>query len=54
MRVAVFSTKSYDKEFLERANAEFQHELAFYEPRLTREAGECRNEINIEQLRKGA
>lgn len=37
MKVAVFSTKSYDKEFFERANGEFRHELTFYEPRLTRE-----------------
>jgi D-lactate dehydrogenase len=33
MRVAVFSTKAYDREFLERANAG-RHELRFLEPRL--------------------
>ena len=36
MRVAVFSTKAYDREFLERANAD-RHELRFLEPRLSAE-----------------
>jgi D-lactate dehydrogenase len=36
MRVAVFSTKSYDREFLDRANAG-RHELRFLEPRLSAE-----------------
>lgn len=40
MRVAVFSTKSYDREFLTHANADAGHELVFYEPRLTRQT--CR------------
>ena len=35
MRVAVFSTKPYDEEFLRAANAEGGHELIFLEPRLT-------------------
>jgi D-lactate dehydrogenase len=35
MRVAVFSTKPYDREFLERCNARHGHELQFLEPRLT-------------------
>jgi len=35
MKVAVFSTKSYDRTFLETANAEYGHELVFFEPRLT-------------------
>src|SRR5215475_7743165 len=35
MRVAVFSTKNYDREFLETANATCGHELVFFEPRLT-------------------
>lgn len=35
MKVAVFSTKSYDKQFLEAANADYGHELVFFEPRLT-------------------
>lgn len=34
MRVAVFSTKSYDREFLLEANEEANHELVFYESRL--------------------
>ncbi|HIK10470.1 MAG TPA: 2-hydroxyacid dehydrogenase [Oscillatoriaceae cyanobacterium M33_DOE_052] len=35
MKVAVFSTKSYDRQFLEAANATYGHELVFFEPRLT-------------------
>ncbi len=34
MKVAVFSTKRYDREFLEAANAG-QHEMRFFEPRLS-------------------
>ncbi|MBX3467458.1 MAG: 2-hydroxyacid dehydrogenase [Planctomycetes bacterium] len=34
MRVAVFSTKGYDREFLTAANAPHGHELTFFEPRL--------------------
>jgi D-lactate dehydrogenase len=37
MRVAIFSTKSYDRVFLEAANAACGHELVFFEPRLTEE-----------------
>ncbi|MBE9121002.1 2-hydroxyacid dehydrogenase [Tychonema sp. LEGE 07199] len=36
MKVAVFSTKSYDRTFLEAANSG-QHELVFFEPRLNLE-----------------
>ncbi|NUQ63367.1 MAG: 2-hydroxyacid dehydrogenase [Pirellulales bacterium] len=35
MKVAVFSTKPYDREFLAAANATAGHELVFFEPRLT-------------------
>ncbi len=35
MRVAVFSTKPYDRHFLDAANASARHELAYLEPRLT-------------------
>jgi hypothetical protein len=35
VRVAVFSTKNYDRVFLETANATYGHELVFFEPRLT-------------------
>ena len=35
MKVAVFSTKSYDRTFLEDANTQSKHELVFFEPRLT-------------------
>lgn len=34
MRVAVFSTRPYDRQFLERANAAGRHELVFHESRL--------------------
>ncbi|MEC4816749.1 MAG: 2-hydroxyacid dehydrogenase [Scytonema sp. PMC 1069.18] len=37
MKVAVFSTKAYDRQFLEAANSQNQHELVFYEPRLNRD-----------------
>ena len=37
MRVAVFSTKNYDRMFLEGASATYGHELVFFEPRLTQE-----------------
>lgn len=35
MKVSVFSTKPYDRHFLEAANADASHELIFFEPRLT-------------------
>ena len=34
MRVAVFSTKPYDRQYLSEANAAFGHELVFLEPKL--------------------
>ncbi|MEQ9667820.1 2-hydroxyacid dehydrogenase [Coleofasciculus sp. G2-EDA-02] len=37
MKVAVFNTKSYDRNFLETANANYNHDLVFFEPRLTQE-----------------
>lgn len=37
MKVGVFSTKSYDRTFLEAANVDNQHDLVFFEPRLTME-----------------
>jgi D-lactate dehydrogenase len=37
MRVAVFSTKSYDREFLTAANTAGAHDFVYFEPRLTRE-----------------
>jgi D-lactate dehydrogenase len=36
MRVAIFSARPYDRDFLEPANVEHGHELTFLEPRLTR------------------
>lgn len=35
MKVAIFSTKTYDRDFLERANTADRHELVFFEIRLT-------------------
>ncbi len=35
MKVAVFSTRPYDRQFLEAANAQFGHDLTFFEPHLT-------------------
>lgn len=35
MRVAVFSTRPYDRQFLERANADGRHQLEFHEAGLT-------------------
>ena len=37
MKVAVFSTKVYDRKFLSAANSPTQHELVFFEPRLNRD-----------------
>ena len=37
MRVAVFSTKNYDRQFLQSAAKTAGHELVFFEPRLTLE-----------------
>jgi D-lactate dehydrogenase len=37
MKVAVFSTKLYDRKFLEAANASAGHELVFFQPRLSKE-----------------
>lgn len=34
MKVAVFSTKAYDRQFLEAVNVSYGHELHFFEPRL--------------------
>jgi D-lactate dehydrogenase len=35
MKVAVFSTKAYDRRFLEAANGDHGHKLVFFEPHLT-------------------
>ena len=37
MKVAVFSSKKYDRHFLSEANANGDNELVFFEPKLTRE-----------------
>ena len=45
MKVAIFSTKAYDRKFLSAANSNHHHELCFFEPHLTsdtaRLASEC-------------
>ncbi|MEM9659135.1 MAG: hypothetical protein AAF961_12310, partial [Planctomycetota bacterium] len=38
MKLAVFSTKSYDQQFLRDANAHHGHELSFFEARLSDES----------------
>ncbi|GMR05634.1 MAG: 2-hydroxyacid dehydrogenase [Gammaproteobacteria bacterium] len=37
LKLAIFSTKPYDREFLEQENAEFGYELVFFETRLSSE-----------------
>ena len=37
MRIAVFSTKPYDRRFLDDANRDLAHELVYFEPRLKAE-----------------
>ena len=37
MRIAVFSTKNYDREFFDAANVERRHELVYFAPRLSEE-----------------
>ena len=36
MKVAIFSTKSYDRQFFTAANTQHQHQLTFLEPKLDR------------------
>ena len=37
MKIAVFSSKKYDRHFLTEANADERHELVFFKPKLNRE-----------------
>jgi D-lactate dehydrogenase len=37
MKVAFFSTKSYDRQSFDQTNAKYSHELTYFEPRLTSE-----------------
>lgn len=37
MQIAVFSTKSYDRQFLNEANVDKQYDIVYFEPRLTLE-----------------
>lgn len=37
MKVAVFNTKSYDRQFLEEANQKYQHDIVYFEAHLTME-----------------
>jgi D-lactate dehydrogenase len=45
MKVAIFSTKAYDRRFLEVANADHGHELVFLEPRLTCDTAVLASEV---------
>lgn len=40
MRTAVFSTKPYDRDFLDRANQDFGYELVYFESRLSTETAD--------------
>ena len=40
MKAVVFSTKPYDRQFLEAARPQFPHELTYLEARLTSETAE--------------
>jgi len=37
MKIAFFSTKSYDKEYFDSSNKEFQHSISYFEPSLNNE-----------------
>lgn len=37
MKIAFFSTKPYDRVFFDKANADFEHEITYFETRLTRQ-----------------
>src|SRR5688500_17309854 len=37
MKLAIFDTHRFEKETFDRVNAEFRHELTYFEPRLTPE-----------------
>ncbi|MDJ0677112.1 MAG: 2-hydroxyacid dehydrogenase [Calothrix sp. MO_167.B42] len=63
MKVAVFSTKTYDRQFLTDANTESNHELVFFESRLTHDTAALasgfeavcafiNDELHAETLRK--
>lgn len=45
MKVAVFSTKPYDRAFLEEINEQHGHELVFFEPHLNRETAPLAREF---------
>lgn len=43
MRLAVFSTKPYDKEFLDSANTSYDYEITYFETRLTHYTAQIAN-----------
>ncbi len=47
MKVAIFSAKSYDRQFLTAANPQNQHELVFFEPRLNRDTAILAGEFSV-------
>jgi D-lactate dehydrogenase len=46
MKVSIFSTKSYDRQFFTAANIQHQHELIFLEPRLNRQTASLATNTN--------
>lgn len=40
MKTAIFSTKNYERPFFEQANEAFEHDLTYFEPRLSSETAE--------------
>jgi D-lactate dehydrogenase len=43
VKVAIFSTKSYDRQFFTAANSQHQHQLTFLEPKLVGRASLLEN-----------
>jgi D-lactate dehydrogenase len=43
VKVAIFSTKSYDRQFFTAANSQHQHQLIFLEPKLVGRASLLEN-----------
>ncbi len=40
MQIATYSTKSYDREFFDRANQRYSHDISYFESRLTKETAQ--------------
>ena len=50
MKVAVFSTKPYDRQFLLATNSDHAHEFVFFEARLTAVCAFIHDQLNQETL----